>query len=225
MGRNKMNKNAWWNKAHRDWTFKDEAELKTQIDRVNARLRALEKSGLSELSPEYRLIQRYAIEKPKTGGKIYNVNTNKGTIRVSKDLKKFSGEELSYLRKVVGNILKAETSTISGTKAARTRAYEKFKEERETFAHALEQKFNGFSEEDYGKFWKVYRDMVRDNELSKDGSSIMMNLIEMSDNDVFNLSEDEIRKVANIYYQQGIEAVKHEQKYKSWSFGELKHVT
>ena len=142
------------------------------VNLINRRLRAIEKAGLTEESAEYRMIEHYAMGDPTGKGKIYNVNMDKGTIRVSKDFRKMSPEEKAYAVNVMRGIISAKTSTVSGTRKAMQKSFEYAKSE------APEAVKSGMTPEQYADVWRAYRRNVQKDENGKRaGSDIVMKLI------------------------------------------------
>lgn len=148
------------------------AEVKWLVNKVNARLRSLEKAGLTQESAEYRLIKQYATGDPLGKGKIYNVNMDRNSIRLSASMKKFgTGEQKAYLVNVARNILSAQTSTISGTKAALWLSYERAKEKAGKAAESM-------TYDQYVQVWRTYRENVApDQKGRRIGSDIVMDMI------------------------------------------------
>lgn len=143
------------------------------VNLVNRRLRDLERAGLTDESAEYRMIEHYAISDPTGKGKIYNVNLDKGTIRVSKDFRKMTPEERAYAVNVIRNIIKAKTSTVKGTKAAMAKSYAS------AAAVVPGAIASGMTPEQYADVWRAYRRNVSKDESGKRaGSDIVMKLID-----------------------------------------------
>ena len=143
------------------------------VNLINRRLRAIEKAGLTEESAEYRLIKHYAISEASGKGKMYNVNMDKGSIRVSKDFRHMTPEERAQAVTVMRNIINAKTSTVKGTKAALQKAYTS------AMAAAPEAAAAGMTEEQYVEVWRAYRRNVSKDENGKRaGSDIVMKLIQ-----------------------------------------------
>lgn len=128
-------------------------EIKWMAATINRRLAALEKSGLSEVSNEYQIIEKYALGEPNGKGKIYNVNMDKGSIRITSDTRKMTSEEKAYLVNVMRNIMKSKTGTVKGTKAARVTAWKSFLD-----TSGLNQ--NQMSFDKYNEMWKMFRQNV-----------------------------------------------------------------
>ena len=161
-----------------------EKEVKWLVKTLNKRLYNLEKYGLQSSSQEYRNIEHYAISEPSGKGKMYNVNYETGTIRITSDLSRFkTREELTYFINTLRNIYQAKTSTTKGTKASMNKAYKKFLET--TGRTKSEVPFNK-----YGEIWKTYREVVSEEKKSKAGSDIVVELI--TNTNFYDLSMEEI---------------------------------
>lgn len=145
------------------------------VNLINRRLRAIEKAGLTEESREYQLISHYAND-VNGKGKMYNVNQEKGTIRVSKDFRKMTPEERARAITVMRNIIKAKTSTVKGTRAAMVKAFNTIKENYPDLAKS------GMTQEQYDEVWKSYhRSVSKDKRDRVAESNIIMKLIEKYD--------------------------------------------
>ena len=161
-----------------------EKEVKWLVKTLNKRLYNLEKYGLQSSSQEYRNIEHYAISEPSGKGKMYNVNYETGTIRITSDLSRFkTREELTYFINTLRNIYQAKTSTTKGTKASMNKAYKKFLET--TGRTKAEVPFNK-----YGEIWRTYREVVSEEKKSKAGSDIVVELI--TNTNFYDLSMEEI---------------------------------
>ena len=166
-------------------------ELKRLVKRANDRLYKMEKAGVTDKSREYRTVQHYAVGDPNGKGFIYNVNQEQGRIRFTSSTfikdsdgrrRKMTTEERSYLVNTVRNFLNAETSTISGTKKAFSRAYM-------TFMQNNGQR-SSMSEADYEKMWKIYHDKALRDRLDNQGYNAFMTL--MTQTDLYMMDESQI---------------------------------
>lgn len=176
------------------------AEVKWLVNKVNQRLRALEKAGLTQESAEYRLIKQYATGDPVGKGRIYNVNMEKGSIRLSSNMKKFgSGESKAYLVNVARNILAAQTSTVSGTKAALWLSFERAKEKSGKSASKM-------TYEQYVEVWRTFRENVAaDRKGRRIGSDIVMDMIKRYD--FYELNKEDLQEAFSYWnsFQKPIE--------------------
>lgn len=169
-------------------TFKgySKKEVRHLIKLVNDSLYRLEKRGVADVSTIYRTIEHYAISNPNGTGKMYNVNTEKGTIRVSKDLSRYkTKEEQNRFIDVLRSILNAKTRTVKGTRESVKKAWETVKERYNLPPH--------LTQKDYGNIWKTYREQVSKDAREKIGSSQVMDLIEQKLSN-YLLSQDELNE-------------------------------
>lgn len=147
-----------------------QSEIKWMATTINRKLRALEKAGLTEDSQEYNMIKHYAIGEPNGKGSIYNVNMDKGTIRITSDTRKMTSEERAYLVTVMRNIMKAKTSSVRGTRAAKQKAYEKFLENNEELKGKM-------SFDKYDEMWKRFRQNVDPDRKDKAASQKVVQML------------------------------------------------
>lgn len=117
--------------------YDDEAKRLAQL--ANSRLRALEKSGQSEYSREYQLVEHYAVGDPNGKGTIYNVNDETGTIRFKGTTRNITPEERSYYINTLRNFLNAKTSTVKGTREAARKSYDTFMKNRKDVDLTIEE--------------------------------------------------------------------------------------
>ena len=158
-------------------------EIKKMVKMVNDSLYRLEKSNMEGASAIYRTIESYALSDPNGKGKIYNVNDEKGTIRITKDLSRFgSGEEKSKFVNVLRNILTSKTRTVTGTRESLKKGYETAKEK---------YNFSGDAKK-YGDLWKAYTDNVSKETRSHLGSNLVLQLMENTD--IYSMSEEQMNQ-------------------------------
>ena len=144
-------------------------EIKKMVKMVNDSLYRLEKAGVEGQSAIYRTIEKYALTDPNGTGKIYNVNTDTGSIRVTKDIKRYgTGEERSRMVNVLRGILSAQTRTVTGTRQAVQKAFETVQER---------YNFEG-TQEQYGNLWKIFKEQVEPDRRAKIGSDTVIKLME-----------------------------------------------
>lgn len=100
------------------------------LDKVSYGVSALEKQGLTEDSPAYKAIRKYAIEQPNSKGSPYEIRDD-GTIRVKtfKDYAKMSKSEQTAFISSISKAAELETINPKKTRAAETRAFKNFKEQ------------------------------------------------------------------------------------------------
>ena len=164
-----------------------ESELRHMIKTVNDSLYRLERAGLQSESAEYRRIEKYAISNPNGSGKMYNVNMERGTIRVSKDLSRYkTPKERKKFVEVLENILKSETRTVSGTRKALNRGFQTVKEK---------YGFSG-SLKEYVNVWHTYRDKVSKNKRDNYGSDKVFEMIQNTN--IYELNQSQLNDVMGV---------------------------
>ena len=159
------------------------SEVKWMVNTINRRLRAIEKAGLTEESREYAQIAHYALSDPTGKGAIYNVDMDKGTIRLSRDMRGMSGAEKAYLINVARNIMQAKTGTVKGTKAAMKSAYK-------TALASTGKEESEMTYEQYVNVWRAYRRNVSKDKRDHASSNIVMQLIRQTN--FYELSNDQL---------------------------------
>lgn len=147
-----------------------QSEIKWMATTINRRLRALEKAGLTEDSQEYNMIKHYATGEPNGKGSIYNVNMDKGTIRITSDTRKMTSEERAYLVTVMRNIMRAKTSTVRGTRAAKQKGYETFMRENKELQGKM-------TFDKYDEMWKRFRQNVDPDRKDKAASQKVVQML------------------------------------------------
>lgn len=163
------------------------------VNLINRRLRAIERAGLTEESREYQLISHYANE-VEGKGKMYNVNQEKGTIRVSKDFRKMTPEERAHAVTVMRNIIKAKTSTVKGTRAAMQKAFTSIMEDNP------ELEKSGMTQEQYNEVWRAYhRSVSKDKRDRAAESNVIMNLIKH--HDFYSLDSEQLDRAFSYWSQ------------------------
>lgn len=161
-----------------------DAEVKRMAKLANDRLYKLEKSGQSEYSREYQLVEHYAVGDPNGKGSIYNVSDDNSRIRFTSSTKDMDTEERSYYVNTLRNFLRSETSKVSGTRAAVSQAYESFK------TGKLSKYIGDISEEEYKRLWKTYRDSSLPDKLSHEGYNAFIEMVKTTN--LYQLSEDQM---------------------------------
>ena len=184
-------------------TSKRVNSLKKLAIKINQRLAKLENAGLQLDSNEYRNVMYYAIDK---SDKMYNVDTAKGSIRVTTDLSRFETlKELQHYQDTLKNIESSKTSTIRGTKAAISAAQKKLQEKLKIRPGSL--KFKDIDYEKYREFWRIYRNNVTDKDKQKMNSDTIFNIM-VNEKGFYDLSEEDletIAKYANSYRGETLE--------------------
>lgn len=169
------------------WPKYSEAEIRHMIKKINDSMYRIEKAGLQTESAEYRKMMRYATSNPNGTGSMYNLNMEKGTLRVSKDLSKYkSKKEREKFVSVLENILKAETRTVSGTRKAIDRGYQTVKRR---------YNYQG-SKKQYLNVWHTARDIISKNKMDKIGSDTVMRMIEQTN--IYQLSQTELQEALRV---------------------------
>lgn len=169
------------------WPKYSEAEIRHMIKKINDSMYRLEKAGLQTESAEYRKMMKYATSNPNGTGSMYNLNMEKGTLRVSKDLSKYkSKKERAKFVEVLENILNAETRTVSGTRKAVDRGYQTVKRR---------YNYKG-SKKQYLNVWHTVRDIISKNKMDKIGSDTVMRLIETTN--IYQLSQAELEEALRV---------------------------
>lgn len=165
------------------WPKYSEAEIRHLIKKINDSMYRLEKAGLQNESAEYRKMMKYATSNPNGTGSMYNLNMEKGTLRVSKDLSRYkTKKERAKFIEVLENILKAETRTVSGTRKAIDRGYQTVKR-RYNYTGTKKQYLN---------VWHTARDIIKKNKMDKLGSDTVMRMIETTN--IYQLSQAELEE-------------------------------
>ena len=145
--------------------FTDE-EIKRLVKGVNDRLYLLEKAGLTLESRTYQNIMHYA----EGGDRMYNINDDKMTVRVTGDLSRFQTpqEKYDYIRRLQ-QIMSNQTSTAGGTMKQLQRAYESFMQNPMLFTNAPngEKMPVKLSFNDYREIWKSYKANVEPDQNGK----------------------------------------------------------
>ena len=161
-------------------------ELRSMAKLANDRLYKLEKSGVSEYSREYKTVEHYAVGDPNGKGFIYNVNEEAGRIRFRTSDKGMTPQERSYYINTLRNFIRAETSTIRGTKKAMKRAYN-------TFMSNNGKLVPDMTEEQYRNLWKTYRESALPDKIGHKGySAAFVELIKNTN--IYTLSQDQLEQ-------------------------------
>ena len=169
------------------WPKYSEAEIRHMIKKINDSMYRLERAGLQTESAEYRKMMKYATSNPNGTGSMYNLNMERGTLRVSKDLSKYkSKKERAKFVEVLENILKAETRTVSGTRKAVDRGYQTVKRR---------YNYKG-TKKQYLNVWHTVRDIISKNKMDKIGSDTVMRMIETTN--IYQLSQAELEEALRV---------------------------
>lgn len=162
-------------------------EIKRMAKLANDRLYKLEKSGQDEYSREYQLVQHYAVGDPNGKGSIYNVSDDQERIRFTSSARGMSSEERAYLINTMRNFLRAETSTITGTRKAAKKALASYK--------ASHKNAPDMDYKQYQKMWKIYREEVLPDKDSHESYNAFISI--MNQTNLYDLSEDQMREAMN----------------------------
>lgn len=161
-----------------------EKEIKWLVKTLNKRLYNIEKAGLQSSSQEYQSISNYAISEPSGKGKLYNVNYENGTIRITSDLSRFkTREELTYFITTLRNIYLAKTSSVTGTRKALKKGYK-------TVLEMTGRTEKELPFDKYDEIWRTYRNVVSEEKKSKASSEVVVELI--TNTNFYDLSMEEI---------------------------------
>lgn len=127
------------------------------LDKVSYGVGALEKQGLTEDSPAYKAIRKYAIEQPNSKGSPYEIRDD-GTIRVKtyKDYAKMSKKEQTAYIDSIEKAASLKTINPKKTIAAENRAFKEFKSQLVTATTRLDDNgkkisspFRGLTKDEY----------------------------------------------------------------------------
>ena len=162
-------------------------EIKRMAKLANDRLYKLEKSGQNEYSREYQLVEHYAVGDPNGKGSIYNVSEDQERIRFTSSTRGMSSEERAYLVNTMRNFLRAETSTITGTRKAAKKALASYQ--------ASHKNAPDMNYKQYQKMWKIYREEVLPDKDSHESYNAFISI--MNQTNLYDLSEDQMREAMN----------------------------
>lgn len=151
--------------------------------------------SFSNLSAEYRMIERYAGRQDEKG-KIYRTTEDGRGIRfINKtEYDKLTDAEKDYFNKTLQNFLESETSTKTGVLESYKKAYETFK--------ANHDAYSGMTFEDYMQTWKVYHDQIMPDKQNHFSYSRFTQLLESGNFTFEMLTGNQAEEVRN-YIQGG----------------------
>lgn len=149
---------------------------KAVVKSANERLRKIEKVyNLVDDSNEYRMVKKYAIEYPKTKGKIYRVGKDDSIRFISeREFNKLSDKEKAYFNEVLNNFMSASTSTKQGIEEKYNKAYETFMEHYGT-------NYPNLTMDEYKDFFKTYRDLVSADKKNQFDYNVLVQSLEFID--------------------------------------------
>lgn len=152
------------------------AEINKLIKGVNDRLYKLEKAGLAQESKAYQNIMRYAM----SGDPAYNVDPEKGTVRLTQDMSRFKTKQdiYDYINRAQ-QILSNQTSSVGGTNKAIKRAYESFMKNPQMYSISRDGRMMPLqlSLDEYRNIWKAYKSNVEPDEKGKYESQTVIDFI------------------------------------------------
>ena len=160
-------------------------EIKKLAKLANDRLYRLEKTGQDEYSKEYQLVKHYADGDPDGKGRIYNTSSDGDRIRFKSSARGMTTEERSYLVKTLCNFVRAETSTITGTRNVAKRALAIYKENNPNAPQDM-------TYNQYQKLWKTYREVVIPDKEAHEAYNAFITMMETTD--LYQLSQDQIEQ-------------------------------
>ena len=178
-------------------------DIKHIVKGVNDRLYKFEKAGKQKESRTYQNVAKYAAEN-QLG--MYNVDPEKGTIRVTEDLSRFPTNEAKYeyIRRMQ-EILSNQTSTVGGTNRAMYRAYKSFMKNPNVMMKDKEGNLKpvNLSFQEYKDIWKAYKDNVEPDKEGKYDSDSVIDFIhatrEMKYEDI---PEEDLSKAFSYYNEK-----------------------
>lgn len=182
-------------------TFTKE-EFNKLIKGVNDRLYKLEKAGLAQESKAYQNIMRYAMG----GDPAYNVDTEKGTVRLTQDMSRFKTKQelYDYINRAQ-QILSNQTSSVGGTNRAIKKAYETFMKNPQMYTISREGKMIPLqlSLEEYRNIWKAYKSNVEPDEKGKYESQTVIDYIHATRAmGYYDIPPEQMGKAFKYYAQQ-----------------------
>lgn len=160
-------------------------EIKRLAKLANDRLYKLEKSGQDEYSKEYQLVKHYADGDPNGKGKIYNTSMDSDRIRFTSSARGMTGEDRSYLVNTLRNFLRAESSTVTGTKNIARKALATYKKNNPNAPEDM-------TYSQYQKLWKTYREVVIPDKEAHEAYNAFITMMETTD--LYQLSQDQIEQ-------------------------------
>lgn len=158
---------------------KIEAFRKSLVKSANERFRKLESVyNLTEYSNEYNLAKKYATERSRTKGKIYNQKLlkEKGIVRLvgEKEYNKLSAKDKKYYNEVLQSILNASTSLPGGIEEKRQKSYN-------TFMQNYGDKYPDLSRAEYERLFRTYRDLVNADKKAQFDYNTLVQTLEFVD--------------------------------------------
>ena len=150
---------------------------KSVVKAANERLRKIEKVwNMTEDSNEYKLVRKYAIEYPKTKGKIYKLGKNMDSVRFLSETEynKLSDKEKKYFNEVLNNFMNASTSTKQGIEL-------KYQQSYSTFMYHYGDKYPSLTQDQYKEFFRTYRDLANADKKNQFDYTTLVQTLEFVD--------------------------------------------
>lgn len=178
-------------------------DIKHIVKGVNDRLYKLEKAGLTKESRTYQAIEKYAAQNQLN---MYNVDPEKGTIRVTEDLSRFPTNEAkyAYIRRMQ-EILSNKTSTVGGTNKAMWKAYQSFMKNPNVMMKDKDGNLQPIklSFQEYKDIWKTYKDNVEPDADGKYESDTVIDFIHATrEQNYEDIPKDQLAKAFSYYNEK-----------------------
>ena len=164
-------------------------DIKRMAKLANDRLYKLEKSGMSEYSREYQIVEHYAVGEPNGKGSIYNVSDDMERIRFTSSTKGMNSDERRYYVDTLRNFLRAETSTITGTRNALNQAYNTF------MKNSITKNIPDLTVDQYKRLWKTYRESVMPDRMAHEGYNAFIEMIRTTN--LYQLDDEQMFQAMN----------------------------
>lgn len=140
-------------------------DLIRDIKKINRRLLALEKAGLTESSREYQIIKKYS---EQVGNPFYKRLYNQTFIpgykfRMTTNLDQFSKTELKEIRTIVGRALQAQSLSVKGVERIHQKRLDRSREKIEKLQRAEGiDTDRRLTNEEIGNYWAMARKIFGD---------------------------------------------------------------
>lgn len=164
-------------------------DIKRMTKLANDRLYKLEKSGMSEYSREYQIVEHYAVGEPNGKGSIYNVSDDMERIRFTSSTKGMNSDERRYFVNTLRNFLRAETSTITGTRNALNQAYNTF------MKNSITKNIPDLTVDQYKRLWKTYRESVMPDRMAHEGYNAFIEMVRTTN--LYQLDDEQMFQAMN----------------------------
>lgn len=166
-----------------------DGDIKRMAKLANDRLYKLEKSGMSEYSREYQIVEHYAVGEPNGKGSIYNVSDDFERIRFTSSTKGMNSNERKYYIDTLRNFLRAETSTITGTRNALNQAYNTF------MKNSITKNIPDMTVDQYKRLWKTYRESVMPDRMAHEGYNAFIEMVRTTN--LYQLDDEQMFQAIN----------------------------